>query len=250
MKILVCIGHVPDTTTKVKFTSDMKQFDSTGVQWVINPWDELALTRALDLKDKLGGVIEKITVVHVGGTCNEATIRKALAMGADDAIRVDAEATDSMVIARLIADAVRDMGYDIIMAGIESSDFNSSAVGAMLAEFLQIPSISSVSHMDIEDGKVILKREIEGGKETIHINTPFVAIVQKGISINPRIPSMLGIRMSRQKPIHVVQPTIIPDATFEMDVFELPPAKSGCKMVAEDEIEKLVDLLHNEAKVI
>lgn len=250
MKILVCISHVPDTTTKVKFTSDMKQFDNTGVQWIINPWDELALTRVLELKDQLGSVIEKITVVHVGPSSNEATIRKALAMGADDAIRIDAEPTDSMTIAKLIADAVRDLQFDIILAGIESSDYNSSAVGAMLAEFLKLPSVSSVSHIDVVQNQVILKREIEGGQETIKIKTPFVAIVQKGISINPRIPSMLGIRMSRQKPINVVIPSIMQDSMFEIEYFELPPAKTTCKFVSEEEIDKLVLLLHNEAKVI
>jgi electron transfer flavoprotein beta subunit len=249
MKILVCIGNVPDTTTKVRFNSEMTKFDVTGVQWVINPWDELALTRAIELKEQSGGKIEKVTVVNVGKIDSEPTIRKALAIGADDAIRVDADAADSYTVAANIANAVKDRNYDIIFAGIESSDYNASSVGAMLSEFLNIPSVSSVSSFEIVNDEIILKREIEGGKETISIAAPFLAIIQKGICINPRIPAMRGIMMARTKPLEVVAAANV-SPLVEMTVFELPPAKAACKMVDAEDTDKLVDLLHNEAKAI
>lgn len=249
MKILVCIGNVPDTTTKIRFNSEMTQFDVTGVQWVINPWDELALTRAIELKEQSGGKIEKVSVINVGKTDSEPTIRKALAIGADDAIRVDADPVDSLTVAANIAAAVKDQNFDIIFAGIESSDYNASAVGGMLSEFLEIPSVSSVSSVEIINDEIILKREIEGGKETIAISSPFVAIVQKGICINPRIPAMRGIMMARTKPLAVVQASDI-QPLVEMSVFELPPAKAACKIVDAEDTDKLVDLLHNEAKAI
>jgi electron transfer flavoprotein beta subunit len=249
MKILVCLGNVPDTTTKIKFVNDMKTFDVTGVQWVINPWDELALTRAIELKEQSNGKIEKVTVVNVGKADSEPTIRKALAIGADDAIRVEADPADSFSIAANIAAAVKEHNYDIIFAGIESSDYNAASVGGMLAEFLGIPSVSSVSAVDIVNDEMILKREIEGGKETLTIPTPFLAIVQKGICINPRIPAMRGIMMARTKPLNVI-PAADTQPLIEMSVFELPPAKAACKMVDAEETDKLVDLLHNEAKAI
>jgi electron transfer flavoprotein beta subunit len=249
MKILVCIGNVPDTTTKVRFTNEMTKFDVTGVQWVINPWDELALTRAIELKEQSGGKIGKVTVVNVGKADAEPTIRKALAIGADDAIRVDADPSDPYEIAANIAEAVKEYNYDIIFAGIESSDYNSSAVGGMLAEFLGIPSVSSVSSFEIINDEIILKREIEGGKETLSVPAPFVAIVQKGICINPRIPAMRGIMMARTKPLTVVQPTAT-ETLVDMTVFELPPSKAACKMVDAEDTDRLVDLLHNEAKAI
>ncbi len=249
MKILVCIGNVPDTTTKVRFNSDMTKFDVTGVQWVINPWDELALTRAIELKEQSGGKIEKVTVINVGKADAEPTIRKALAIGADDAIRVETDPTDSYAVAANIAAAVKDLNFDIIFAGIESSDYNASSVGGMLAEFLEIPSVSAVSSVEIATDEIILKREIEGGKETLAIAAPFVAIVQKGICINPRIPAMRGIMMARTKPLNVVQATDV-QPLVEMTVFELPPAKAACKMVDADDTDKLVDLLHNEAKAL
>lgn len=249
MKILVCIGNVPDTTTKVRFNSEMTKFDVTGVQWVINPWDELALTRAIELKEQSGGKIEKVTVINVGRADAEPTIRKALAIGADDAIRVDADPSDSFTVAANIAAAVKDQNFDIIFAGIESSDYNASAVGGMLAEFLEIPSVSSVSAVDLLNDEIILKREIEGGKETIAISSPLVAIVQKGICINPRIPAMRGIMMARTKPLSVVQAADT-QPHVEMSVFELPPAKAACKLVDAEDTDKLVDLLHNEAKAI
>lgn len=249
MKILVCIGNVPDTTTKIKFNAEMTKFDEAGVQWVINPWDELAVTRALELKEQSGGKIEKITVINVGKAEAEATIRKALAMGADDAIRVDSDANDAYTIAYNIAEAVKSLNYDIILCGIESSDFNSSVVGGMLSEFLDIPSVSSVSAIEINDNDIVMKREIEGGKETVSVPTPFVAIVQKGIAINPRIPAMRGIMMARTKPLQVIEANAV-TPLINAEYFELPPPKAACKMLDAEDTDKLVDLLHNEAKVL
>ena len=202
MKILVCISNVPDTTTKVKFI-DNKEFDSTGVQWIINPWDELALTRALELMEGSNGAIEKVTVINVGEASSEPTIRKALAIGADDAIRINAKPGDAYFVAGQLAEAIKKDPYDIILCGIESSDYNGNAVGGMLAEFLNYASVSAVSGINYENGQFSINREIDGGKETLSVKLPFVAVVQKGIAINPRIPSMRGIMMARKKPLQV-----------------------------------------------
>lgn len=247
MKILVCISNVPDTTTKIRFKDGNKAFDTTGVQWIINPWDELALTRAIELKEASAGAIEKITVTTVGPKTTEPTIRKALAIGADDAIRIEAEPTDAYFVAAQLAVVAKD--YDIVLNGIEASDYNGSAVGGMLAEFLECPSVSSVSKLEIEDGNVKVNREIDGGSETLSTQLPFVAIVQKGIALEPRIPSMRGIMMARKKPLNVVE-AIEAENLTEFENYELPPAKAACKMVDAENVKELVDLLHNEAKVI
>ena len=249
MKILVCIANVPDTTTKIKFDADMKNLDAKDVQWVINPWDELALTRALEIKEKSAGKIEKVAVVNVGKSNSEPTIRKALAIGADEAFRVDGDAVDACNIAAQIAEVVKNEKFDIIFCGKEASDYNDAAVGAMLAEFLDIPSISSVSSFDINGDKITLKREIDGGKETLSINPPFVAVVQKGIAINPRIAAMRGIMMAKTKPIKVYNPIEIGVLTESIS-FEVPPAKADCKMVDAEDTDKLIELLHGEAKVL
>jgi len=249
MKILICISNVPDTTTKIRFVNDNTAFDTNGVQWIINPWDELALTRALELKEASGGAIEKVSVISVGSKAAEPTIRKALAIGADDAIRVDAEPADAYGVAYQIAEAVKDKGYDMIVTGIESADYNGAAVGGMLAEFLGIPSVSSVSSINIENGNIALKREIDGGSEVVATQTPFVAIIQKGVAIEPRIPSMRGIMMARQKPLTVVEPAAA-DTMTEFVSYELPPAKASCKMIDPENMKELVNLLHTEAKVL
>lgn len=249
MKILICISNVPDTTTKVRFVNDNTAFDTNGVQWIINPWDELALTRALELKEASGGAIEKISVISVGPQSAEPTMRKALAIGADDAFRVNTEPTDAYGVAFQIAEAVKDQGYDIIISGIESADYNGAAVGGMLAEFLGLPSVSSVSSLNIENGEVVLKREIDGGSEVVATQLPFVAVIQKGIALEPRIPNMRGIMMARKKPLTVIEPAAGENKT-EFVSYELPPAKAACKMVDPENMKELVDLLHTEAKVI
>ncbi|MBN2174824.1 MAG: electron transfer flavoprotein subunit beta/FixA family protein [Bacteroidales bacterium] len=249
MKILICISNVPDTTTKIRFVNDNKAFDTNGVQWIINPWDELALTRALELKEGSGGKIEKVSVISVGSHGAEPTLRKALAIGADDAIRINAEPKDAYFVASQIAAAIKDEGYDMIIAGIESSDYNGSAVGGMIAELLSIPNVSSVSKIDVEGDNVVLKREIDGGSEVLATQLPFVAIIQKGVALEPRIPSMRGIMMARQKPLKVVEPVETESLTEFVD-FSLPPAKAACKMVDPENMKELVNLLHTEAKVL
>ncbi|HSH50264.1 MAG TPA: electron transfer flavoprotein subunit beta/FixA family protein [Bacteroidales bacterium] len=249
MKILVCLSNVPDTTTKAKFVNDNTAFDTTGVQWIINPWDELALTRAIQLKQDAAKSIENITVVTVGGKDAEPTIRKALAIGADDAVRIDAEPKDAYFVAAQIAEYVKNNPYDIIFAGIESSDYNGSAVGGMLAEFLDIPSVSAISNFDIENGEVKITRDIDGGKEEVNTSLPMVAIIQKGIAKEPMIAAMRGIMMARKKPLNVVNPTDI-DALTEISDFEMPQPKPPCKIFEPENVKELVDALQNEAKVI
>lgn len=249
MRIFVCLGNVPDTTTKVKFKENNSAFDDTGVQWIINPWDELALTRAVELKEDTNSSVEKVTVITVGTKSAEPTIRKALAIGADDAVRIDAEPTDAYLVAGQLAEVLKDEDFGFIMCGIESSDYNGSAVGGMLSEFLGLPSVSAVSSIGSDKGKLTLSRAIDGGKEIINIDTPFVAIVQKGISIEPRIPAMRGIMMARKKPLNVVEAKQIEQLTDHKS-FELPEPKPPCKMVDAENVKELVELLQDDAKVI
>ncbi|MFH0893390.1 MAG: electron transfer flavoprotein subunit beta/FixA family protein [Bacteroidota bacterium] len=249
MKILVCISHVPDTTTKIKFDAGLKNLDKAGIQWIINPWDELALTRALELKEASGGAITAVTVINVGLVETEPTIRKALAIGADDAIRVDADPADAYMVASQIAEVVKQDAFEMIVCGIESSDYNGSAVGGMVSEFLGIPSVSSVSSILFENGNTILEREIDGGKQTLGTSLPFVAVIQKGIAKEPRIPSMRGIMSARTKPLKVV-PAANPEALTEFMAYELPKPREACKMVAPENVGDLVKMLHEEAKVI
>jgi len=249
MKILVCISNVPDTTTKIRFAGGNTSIDTTGVQWVINPWDELSLTRALELKDDASSGVKSVTVVHVGPATSEPTIRKALAIGADDAVRVNAESSDAYVVAAQIAEVVKKELFDIIICGIESSDYNGSVVGGMVSEFLGIPSVSAVSGIKIENGQPVLTREIDGGKEVVTVPVPFVAIVQKGIAKEPRIAAMRGIMMARTKPVKLIEPIAVESLTRIIE-FEKPTPRAACKYVDADNPAQLIDLLQNEAKVI
>jgi electron transfer flavoprotein beta subunit len=249
MKILVCISNVPDTTTKIKFAEGNTSIDTTGIQWVINPWDELSLTRALELKDDATSGIKSVTVIHVGPATSEPTIRKALAIGADDAIRVNAVSTDAWFVAAQIAEVVKKEQFDVIMCGIESSDYNGSIVGGMISEFLGISSVSAVSAIKIENGQPVMVREIDGGKEIVTVPVPFVAIVQKGISKEPRIAAMRGIMMARSKPVKLVEPISIESLTQVVE-FEKPAPRAACKFIDADNPAQLLDLLQNEAKII
>lgn len=248
MKILVCISNVPDTTTKVKFVDELKKLDVTGIQWVINPWDELALTRALELKDDASNGVQSVTVAHVGLVSSEPTIRKALAIGADDAIRVNTEAGDAYMVAAQLAEVLKNEQYDMILCGIESSDHNGSTVGGMLAEFLGYPSVTCVSSIKFEDGQLDISREIDGGKESLTLPTPLVAVVQKGIAKEPRIAAMRGIMAARTKPIKVYEPQAIEDLTEVLN-FEMPKPRAACKFVDAENPAQLIDLLQNEARV-
>jgi electron transfer flavoprotein beta subunit len=249
MKILVCISNVPDTTTKVKFVEN-KKLDTTGIQWVINPWDELSLTRALELKEDAQTGVTKVTVAHVGLVGAEPTIRKALAIGADDAIRINSDPLDAYFVAFQLSEVLKEDPYDIILCGIESSDFNGSTVGGMLAEFLGYTSVSAVSEIKIENANMILiNREIDGGKEKVTVPVPCVAIVQKGIAKEPRIAAMRGIMMARSKPLKVVEPVGL-DALTEIVGYEKPQPRAACKYVDAENVSQLVELLQNEAKII
>jgi electron transfer flavoprotein beta subunit len=249
MKILVCISNVPDTTTKIKFSAGNASVDTAGIQWVINPWDELSLTRALELKDDAANGIKSVTVLHVGPASSEPTIRKALAIGADDAVRVNADPQDAYFTAAQIAEVVKSEKYDIIMCGIESSDHNGSLVGGMVAEFLGIPSASAVSGIKFENGQPLLTREIDGGKETVTVPVPFVAIVQKGIAKEPRIAAMRGIMMARSKPVKLVEPAVVESLTQVIE-YEKPVPRAACKFIDPENPSHLIGLLQNEAKLI
>jgi electron transfer flavoprotein beta subunit len=249
MKILVCISNVPDTTTKIKFAEGNASIDTAGIQWVINPWDELSLTRALELKDDAANGVKSVTVVHVGPASAEPTIRKALAIGADDAIRVNAESSDSWFVAAQIAEVAKKEQFDIIMCGIESSDYNGSLVGGMISEFLGIPSVSAVSGIKIENGQPVITREIDGGKEIVTVPMPLVVVVQKGIAKEPRIAAMRGIMMARSKPVKLIEPAAV-EALTQIVVFEKPAPRAACKYIDAENAGQLIELLQNEAKVI
>lgn len=244
MKILVCISNVPDTTTKISF-SNSKELNASGVQFIINPYDEIALTRALEIKEAQGGTV---TVINVGGSGTEPNIRKALAIGADDAIRVNAEPTDAFFVASQIAEIAKKNQYDIILTGRESIDYNGAQVAGMIAELLDIPSVSVATKLDVSGQEATLEREIDGGKEVVTAPLPFVASAQKGMA-EPRIPNMRGIMTARTKPLQTVEP-VAADKLTEHVHYELPPAKSAVKIIPADKPEQLIDLLHNEARVI
>jgi electron transfer flavoprotein beta subunit len=245
MKILVCITHVPDTTSKINFTDNNTKFDTSGVQFIIGPYDDYALARAVELKESLSATI---TVLNVGLADTEPTLRKALAIGADDAIRVNAEPVDSFFIASQIAEQARGAGYDLILMGRESIDYNSGVVHSLVGALLSMPSVSPVMKLDIEGGTAKVAREIEGGKEYLEIKLPFVAGCQEPIA-EWKIPNMRGIMSARTKPLKVVEPKAA-DSGVKLQKFELPPPKGSVKMISADNVTELVNLLKNEAKVI
>ena len=245
MKILVCITHVPDTTSKIAFVEEYTKFDKTGVQFIIGPYDDYALARAVELKEQLGGTI---TALNVGEVETEPTIRKALAIGADDAIRVDAAPTDSLFVAQQIAAIAKDSGYDMILMGRESIDFNGGMVHGMVGELLGIPSISPVMTLKVEGSTAKITKEIEGGKETLELSFPFVAGCQEPIA-EWRIPNMRGIMSAKTKSLNVIAPVdVAPGVTLTK--YELLASKGEVKMIDANNVQELVDLLKNEAKVI
>lgn len=245
MKILVCISNVPDTTTKVTFTDNNTKFNTTGVQFIINPYDELALTRALELTEKQGGTV---TVINVGLADAEPSIRKALAIGANDAVRIHAEPTDAFFVAEQIAVYAKAQAFDLILTGRESIDYNGGLVCGLLAGMMGIPSVNVITKIEIENGVATLERDIDGGKEKLSCPLPLVASAQKDLT-EPRIPNMRGIMAARTKPLQVMEAVeaIRPAVTVG---FDLPPAKGACRMVAPENAGELISLLHNEAKVI
>ncbi|WPR76960.1 electron transfer flavoprotein subunit beta/FixA family protein [Algoriphagus sp. NG3] len=245
MKILVCITHVPDTTSKIQFTDGNTKFDSTGVQYIIGPYDDYALARAVELRDQSSG---KLTVLNVGEADSDPTLRKALAIGADDAIRVNSFPKDSYFVAQQIAHYAKAGGYDLILMGRESIDFNGGMVHGMVGELLGLPSFSPVMKLDVEGSTVKMAREIEGGKELLEASLPLIAGCQEPIA-EWKIPNMRGIMSARTKPLDVVEP-ISQETQAEASKYELPPAKGAVKLVDKDNVAELVKLLKNEAKVL
>lgn len=248
MKILVCISNVPDTTSKINFSDNDTKFDTNGVQFVINPNDEFGLTRAMWFKEKQGATVH---VATVGGATTEPTIRKALAIGADEAIRVNAEPTDGYFVAQQLAEVAKNGGYDLIIAGRESIDYNGGMVPGIMATILDMNFINTCVNLEIDGDKVTAIREIDGGKEKLSTSLPLVIGGQKGLveESDLRIPNMRGIMMARQKKLNVVEP-IDATATTKDAKFEKPAPKGAVKLVSPDNIDELINLLHNEAKVI
>jgi electron transfer flavoprotein beta subunit len=245
MKILVCISKVPDTTTKISFVENDTRFNEDKVQFIVNPYDEwYALVRALELKETLGG---NVTIILVGKSDGEAIIRKALAIGADDAVRIDMDPQDAFSTAKAIADYATGKGYDLVLTGKETIDYNGSEVGGMLAELMDAPFISLATKLDIVDGKAVTEIDIEGGVEVITSPLPVVISAAKGMA-EARIPNMRGIMASRTKPIEVVTSDVKP--LVGVKKFTLPEPKSAVKIISPDNMDQLVELLHTEAKVI
>lgn len=245
MKILVCISNVPDTTSKITFTDNNTTFNTSGVQFVINPYDEIALSKAVDLAANGAGTVTTITVADASA---DATIRKALAIGADSAVRVDAQPKDAWFVANQIANYAKDQGFDLVLTGRESIDYNGAQVGAMLGELLQIPSVSVAKGLTIENNQASVKREIEGGVEVLVASLPIVVGTAEGVA-EPKIPNMRGIMSARTKPLEVIQPVAVEPLT-KVQSFDTPPARGNVKLVEADNVAELVNLLHSEAKVI
>ncbi|MEO7924221.1 MAG: electron transfer flavoprotein subunit beta/FixA family protein [Chitinophagaceae bacterium] len=247
MKILVCISKTPDTTAKIAFTDNNTKFDTNGVQWIINPYDEwYSLVRAIELKEA-----DTTTVIHlvtVGTADAEPIIRKALALGGDEAIRVNADSHDSFYIASQIAAVAKEGGYDLVLAGKETIDYNGSSIGGMVAELLGLPYIALATKLDLAGTKATVAREIEGGEEICEADLPLVISCQKGMA-EARIPNMRGIMAARTKPLKVVE-AVAAEPLTSVAGFGLPPAKAGVKLVAPDNVAELVRLLHEEAKAI
>ncbi len=247
MKILVCISKTPDTTAKIAFTDSNTKFDTNGVQWIINPSDEwYALVRAVELKEK-----DPSTVLHlisVGQADTDPIIRKALALGGDEAIRVNADSHDSFYIASQIAAVAKEGGYDLVFTGKETIDYNGSSIGGMVAELLDQPYIALATKFELNGVQASISREIEGGEEVAEVTLPLVLSASKGLA-EQRIPNMKGIMGARTKPLKVVEPVAV-DTLTTISSFGLPPAKAGVKLVDADNVDELVRLLHEEAKAI
>ena len=248
MNIVVCISSVPDTTAKINFTDGGSKFDTNGVQFVINPYDEFGLTRAMMLKEATGG---KVTIITVGDATVEPVMRKALAIGADTAVRINMNAKDSFSTATEISNYLKENPADLIITGRESIDYNGGAVGGMIAEIMDLPFINACIGLEIEGAAAKLSREIDGGKENISAKLPFLIGGQKGLvqESELRIPNMRGIMQARSKPLEVIEAS--GDAGLTSSVsFEKPAEKGACRLVDAENVAELVDLLHNEAKVI
>jgi len=247
MKLLVCVSKTPDTTTKISFTDNDTNFNTQGVQFIMNPYDEwYALVRALELKEQLGS--GTVTLINIGPADNDTVIRKGLAIGADDAVRIDADPSNSFFVAKQIAEYAKAQSYDIIFLGKETIDYNGAEVGSVVAELVDMPFISFATHLEVSGNTATVTRDIEGGSEVLEVDTPFVISAAKGLA-EQRIPNMRGIMMAKRKPLNVVTP-VEADGMVSVTKYELPTGKTACKYVDADNMDELVSLLHNEAKVI
>ena len=246
MKILVCISKSPDTTSKIAFTDGNAKFDENGVQYIVNPYDEwYALVRGLELKEANGG---SVSIITVGGAADDAVIRKALAIGADEAIRIDADPTDAYFVAMQISEYAKSNGFDLVLTGKETINYNGSQVAGMIAEGMDLPFISLASKLDINGTTATLETEIVGGVQVVEAELPIVVSCAKGMA-EQRIPNMRGIMAARTKPLNVI-PAAEVDTLTSFESYSLPDAKSECKMIDPENMGELVELLHNEAKVI
>jgi len=246
MKILVGISKAPDTTTKISFTEGNTKFNEDKVQFIVNPYDEwYALVRGLELKEANGG---SVTTITVGGADHDPIIRKALAIGADDAVRINAEPTDAHFVALQIAEYAKDKNYDLILLGKETINYNGSQVGGMVAEMLDMPYVSIASKLEIEGSTATMERDIQGGIEVVEGDLPLVISCAKGMA-EQRIPNMRGIMAARTKPLNVVEPADA-EALTEVVAYSLPDEKGEVKMIDPENMDELIKLLHSEAKVI
>ena len=246
MKTLVCISKSPDTTSKIAFTDNNTKFDENGIQYIVNPYDEwYALVRALELKEANGG---SVTIITVGTASDDAVIRKALAIGADDAVRIDADPLDAYFVAMQIANYAKEKDFELILTGKETINYNGSQIGGMLAEALEMPYISLASKLDVNGSVATLDTEIIGGLQIVELELPAVISCAKGMA-EQRIPNMRGIMAARTKPLTVVPPSEV-DSLTSFVGYSLPDVKTACKMIDPENMDELVALLHNEAKVI
>lgn len=245
MKILVCISSVPDTTTKITFTNDNAELNTAGIQYIVNPYDEIALARAIELGEGSGGTV---TVINVGEAGTEPTIRKALATGAHEAVRVNAQPRDAWFVAHQIAAYAKENNFDLILTGRESIDYNGAQVAGLVGQLLDIPSISIAKKIQIQDQSATVDREVEGGKEIVELTLPAIIGVAEGVA-EPKIPNMRGIMSARTKPLQVIEGIAVPELS-KIVKYESPEARGAVTMVAAGEEEKLVELLHSKARVI
>ncbi len=247
MKILVAISNVPDTTTKIAFANGDTEFSKAGVQFIINPYDEwYALVRALELKE--AGKATTVTLIHVGLADSEATIRKGLALGADDAVRINAESSDAFFIAEQIAKYAKENAYELILAGKETINYNGSSVGGMIAGLMDLPFISLATKLDVNGNAVTVEHDIDGGSQVVECPLPLVISCAKGMA-EQRIPNMRGIMAARTKPIKVVEAGADAKLT-SIKSYKLSAGRTQVKFIDPEKPEELVNLLHTEAKVI
>lgn len=247
MKLLVCVSKTPETTTKITFNGDQTALDTSGVQYIMNPYDEwYALVRALELKEALGA--GTVTIINVGPAANDPVIRKGLAIGADEAVRIDKDGGSSLDVAQQIAAYAKENSFDIVFFGKETIDYNGSEVGAMTAELLDVPFVSFATKLEVEGNTATITRDIEGGEETLEVATPFALSAAKGLA-EQRIPNMRGIMMAKRKPLNVVAAVETTNHTQVLS-YDLPAEKSAVKLVDPEDMDELVRLLSEEAKVI